>query len=230
MQKHISTAFDQDLQDLDQMVISLGGLAQSQLQGIASAIRKIDTDSINSLIANDKKLDEIDAEIFSKVVEIIALRSPRAEDLRKVLVSPKISASFERIGDYSRNAGKRLNTIAETTKKIPYADDILEIAEHALTMVVDVNDAYARDDADKAIAVWESDVQLDMAYNQCITHIANGMNDGSCEATLGMNCIFIAKNMERIGDHTTGIAEQIYFRINGEMPDDDRPKEGDAGG
>jgi phosphate transport system protein len=104
------------------------------------------------------------------------------------------------------------------------------MAELALTMVIDVNDAYAQNDDKKAMAIWESDVQLDIVHNQCITNIIKGMNAGSCEATLGMSCIFIAKDMERIGDHATGIAEQIYFRIHGKMPDDDRPKEGDAEG
>lgn len=228
MQKHISTSFDEDLNELDQLVVSLSELAQTQLEGIASVMRDIDTDFINGLIANDKKLDALDAEVFNKAVQVIALRSPRAQDLRKVLVSPRIAASLERIGDYTRNIGKRLNLIAEKSGEIPFADEFTLIVELALGMVVNVSDAYSRNDDAKALDVWKSDVELDKAYINCITKVLKAMDDGVCDINLGTNCLFIAKNLERIGDHTTGIAEQIYFRITATMLDDNRPKESDA--
>ena len=228
MQKHISTSFDEELKELDQLVISLSGLAQTQLRSIASVMRAIDPEFINALIANDKKLDEIDAEIFNKATQIIALRAPHAEDLRKVLVSPKIASSLERIGDYARNIGKRLILIAETSNEIPFADEFIKIMDLALSMVVDVNDAYSRGDDARALDVWKSDVELDKAYNDCITKLVKAMDQGECDVNMGTNCLFIAKNLERIGDHSTGIAEQIYFRINAVMLDDDRPKQGDA--
>ena len=228
MQEHISTSFDEDLNELDRMVVTLSGLAQSQLRGVASVISAIDKDFINSLIANDKNLDALEAEIFEKTVEIIALRSPHAKDLRKVLVSPKIASSLERIGDHARNVGKRLNLIAETATSVPYADELVTISNIALSMVVDVSDAYARSDDVKAKEIWNSDLKLDTVYNDCIAKVLKAMDQGESDITVGTHCLFIAKNFERIGDHATGIAEQIYFRINAEMLDDDRPKMGDA--
>ena len=230
MQTHISTSFSEDLLELDQMVNTLSGLAQTQLRGVTSVMADIDPDFIATLIANDKKLDEVDADVFNKVVQIIALRSPHAEDLRKVLVSPNIANNLERIGDYAKNIGKRLNKINDAGGKVLFADELAHVAELALAMVVGVNDAYSRNDADKAVSVWESDVTLDQAYNTYVAKVMKAMDAGECEAIVGSNCLFMAKNLERVGDHCTGIAEQINFRINATMLDDDRPKAGDAEG
>ncbi len=228
MQSHISTSFSEDLDALDQMVISLCGLAQTQLRSIASVITAFDHEYINTIIANDVKLDEVDAEIFNKSVEIIALRSPHAQDLRKVMVSPNIANSLERIGDYSKNIGKRLLKINQANADVLFPNDLANISDLALGLVINVNDAYARNDANLAVAVWENDVQLDEACNDYLSNVVKQMDKGKCDALVGSQCLFMAKNLERIGDHATGIAERINFRINATMLDDDRPKLGDV--
>jgi len=228
MQTHISAAFSEDLHELDQMVVSLSGLAQTQLRSITTMMADIDQDIITTIIANDAKLDETDAEIFNKALQIIALRSPRAEDLRKVMVSPTIANNLERIGDYAKNIGKRLIKIKDAGGAVLFPDELAKLADLALGLVIGINDAYARSDAAKARSVWEEDVHLDNAYNTYMAKVLKVMDQGKCDAAIGSHCLFMAKNLERIGDHATGIAEQIHFRINAVVLDDDRPKAGDA--
>ncbi len=224
MKQHTNTAFDNDLSHLDDMVVSLGRLAQSQLMSVIDLMGAIDGDMVRAVIAQDKQLDETEHNIFEKAVEIIALRAPRAADLRKVIIAPRIASSLERIGDMSKNISKRLLSISDENKAIPFQSDFQQISDYALKMLVNVNDAYSRDDVDAALAVWESDVHLDASHNQLMTKIVKAMEFQNQSVNTSQHCLFMAKNIERIGDHVTGIAEQICFRVNGVMLDEERPK------
>jgi len=229
MQEHISTSFDEDLNELDAMVTTVGGMAQSQLNTVLSVMDNLDEQVLNTIIKNDKQIDLFEQKIFDKVVEIVALRSPHASDLRKVMIAPRIASSIERIGDLARNIAKRLLTLKTNKKSLPFVDDFTDMGQDALSTLITINDAFGRGDVDKALKVWQNDIAIDEAYHRLTEKIVKTLDQGDHhDAETMRHCLFIAKNIERIGDHATSIAEQIYFRVHATQIDDNRPKQGDA--
>ena len=229
MQEHISTSFDEDLNELDAMVTTIGGMAQSQLNTVLSVIDNLDERVLNTIIDNDKQIDLYEQKVFDKAVEIIALRSPHASDLRKVMIAPRTASSIERIGDLARNIAKRLLALKTNKKSLPFVDDFTAMGQDALNTLIAINDAFGRSDVDKALHVWENDVAIDAAYLRLTEMIVKTLDQGNKhDAETMRHCLFIAKNIERIGDHATAIAEQIYFRVHAKQIDDNRPKQGDA--
>ena len=220
--RHISTAFDNDLDDLDRMVGKMGNLALSQFIAVIDGMGRKD-DDLKSLIANDRLIDNIETDIYNKTVEIIALRAPQANDLRHIIIAPKIASFFERIGDYAKNIIKRRNMMIGEGADLAVLDKLDAMAQMARDMLVDVLDALTRRDADKAKQVWRADTELDTLHSHVYTDIYHDMVDNGANPS-GVNALFIAKNIERIGDFCTSIAEQVYFFVYGEMLDTDRPK------
>ena len=220
--RHISTAFDNDLDELDRMVGKIGNLALSQYIAVIDGLGRTD-DDLKSLIANDRLIDNIETDIYNKTVEIIALRAPQANDLRHIIIAPKIASFFERIGDYAKNMIKRRNMMISEGGDLAVLDKLDAMAQMARDMLVDVLDALTRRDADKAKQVWRADTELDTLHSHVYTDIYHDMVDNGANPS-GVNALFIAKNIERIGDFCTSIAEQVYFVVYGEMLDTDRPK------
>ena len=220
--RHISTAFDNDLDDLDRMVGKMGNLALSQFIAVIDGMGRKD-DDLKSLIANDRLIDNIETDIYNKTVEIIALRAPQANDLRHIIIAPKIASFFERIGDYAKNMIKRRNMMISEGGDLAVLDKLDAMAQMARDMLVDVLDALTRRDADKAKQVWRADTELDTLHSHVYKDIYHDMVDNGSNPS-GINALFIAKNIERIGDFCTSIAEQVYFVVHGEMLDVDRPK------
>ena len=220
--RHISTAFDNDLDDLDRMVGKMGNLALSQFIAVIDGMGRKD-DDLKSLIANDRLIDNIETDIYNKTVEIIALRAPQANDLRHIIIAPKIASFFERIGDYAKNMIKRRNMMIGEGGDLAVLDKLDAMAQMARDMLVDVLDALTRRDADKAKQVWRADTELDTLHSHVYKDIYHDMVDNGANPS-GVNALFIAKNIERIGDFCTSIAEQVYFVVYGEMLDTDRPK------
>lgn len=220
--RHISTAFDNDLDDLDRMVGKMGNLALSQFIAVIDGMGRKD-DDLKSLIANDRLIDNIETDIYNKTVEIIALRAPQANDLRHIIIAPKIASFFERIGDYAKNMIKRRNMMIGEGGDLAVLNKLDAMAQMARDMLVDVLDALTRRDADKAKQVWRADTELDTLHSHVYTDIYHDMVDNGANPS-GVNALFIAKNIERIGDFCTSIAEQVYFVVYGEMLDTDRPK------
>jgi phosphate transport system protein len=220
--RHISTAFDNDLDDLDRMVGKMGNLALSQFIAVIDGMGRKD-DDLKSLIANDRLIDNIETDIYNKTVEIIALRAPQANDLRHIIIAPKIASFFERIGDYAKNIIKRRNMMIGEGGNLAVLDKLDAMAQMARDMLVDVLDALTRRDADKAKQVWRADTELDTLHSHVYTDIYHDMVDNGANPS-SVNALFIAKNIERIGDFCTSIAEQVYFVVYGEMLDTDRPK------
>ena len=228
MQEHISTSFDNDLNELDALVAKMSGMAQTQLNTLLSTMSDLDDTLLSNIIDADKAIDELEQDAFAKSVEIIALRSPHAEDLRKVMIVPRIASIIERIGDLVRNTAKRLIAIKSKGEALPFADQYVDLGREALDMLIDVNDAVARSDVEKSLKIWENDVNIDDAYNKLTRRIVKTMDDDGFNAEILSHCMFIAKNIERIGDHTTSIAELVHFRVKAMMISEDRPKLGDA--
>ena len=222
IQEHIHTAFDEDLNQLDKLITTMGNLALSQFIAVIDGLAD-ETVKLESLITNDKKIDELEAEIYNKTVEIIAIRSPQANDLRRIITAPKIASFLERIGDYSKNIIKRRSMMIVEDSELTILKKLDGISEIARELLVDALDSLSRLDDKKAKMVWESDIELDAQHSIVYKKIYKRMVEkGSSAAEI--NALFIAKNIERIGDYCTSIAEQVYFIVNGEMLDEKRPK------
>ena len=223
IQEHIHTAFDEDLNQLDKLITTMGNLALSQFIAVIDGLAD-ETVKLESLITNDKKIDELEAEIYNKTVEIIAIRSPQANDLRRIITAPKIASFLERIGDYSKNIIKRRSMMIVEDSELTILKKLDGISEIARELLVDVLDSLSRLDARKSKMVWEGDIELDAQHSIVYKKIYKRMVEkGSSAAEI--NALFIAKNIERIGDYCTSISEQVYFIVNGEMLDGKRPKE-----
>ena len=223
IQEHIHTAFDEDLNQLDKLITTMGNLALSQFIAVIDGLAD-ESVKLESLIANDKKIDELETEIYNKTVEIIAIRSPQANDLRRIITAPKIASFLERIGDYSKNIIKRRSMMIVEDSELTILKKLDGISEIARELLVDVLDSLSRLDARKSKMVWEGDIELDAQHSIVYKKIYKRMVEkGSSAAEI--NALFIAKNIERIGDYCTSISEQVYFIVNGEMLDGKRPKE-----
>ena len=223
IQEHIHTAFDEDLDQLDKLITTMGNLALSQFIAVIDGLAD-ESVKLESLIANDKKIDELETEIYNKTVEIIAIRSPQANDLRRIITAPKIASFLERIGDYSKNIIKRRSMMIVEDSELTILKKLDGISEIARELLVDALDSLSRLDAKKAKMVWEGDIELDAQHSIVYKKIYKRMVEkGSSAAEI--NALFIAKNIERIGDYCTSISEQVYFVVNGEMLDGKRPKE-----
>lgn len=225
MSGHISSAFDESLQEINDMVLSMGGLALAQLHGVINAINTKDNAVHEDLIAADSKIDEIERDLNAKAIETIAVWSPFAQDLRKVFVAIKLAQIMERIGDYAANIAKRDLVITDDTDGA-YIDDLRRAGAMACAMLVDAIDAYRHMDEAKAMEVWNSDVNLDVLHHEINRKLIVAMEKQQITAACGAQYLFIMKNIERIGDFTTGIAEQVYFQINASQIDAKRPKVG----
>ncbi|MEK9598266.1 MAG: phosphate signaling complex protein PhoU [Alphaproteobacteria bacterium] len=221
-QEHIHTAFDEDLDQLDKLITTMGNLALSQFIAVIDGLADKSVE-LESLIANDTKIDELETEIYNKTVEIIAIRSPQANDLRRIITAPKIASFLERIGDYSKNIIKRRSMMIVEDSELTILKKLDGISEIARELLVDALDSLSRLDDKKAKLVWEGDIELDAQHSIVYKKIYKRMVEkGSSAAEI--NALFIAKNIERIGDYCTSIAEQVYFIVNGEMLDEKRPK------
>ncbi|MDD9910728.1 MAG: phosphate signaling complex protein PhoU [Ahrensia sp.] len=221
---HIVSAFDKDLRQIENLVVTMGGLVEQQLEQAAEVIISRDLELADQLIASDDEVDKLEIEIDSLVVRIIALRQPKAQDLRSVLAALKVAADLERIGDYAKNLAKRTHVLAQVPIVGDSAKSVRRMCKMVRQMVKDVLDAYLTRDEAAANEVWLRDEEVDQIHNNLFRALLTYMLEDPRNITPCMHLLFIAKNVERMGDHTTSIAEQIQFLVSGEMPEEDRPK------
>lgn len=221
---HISTAFDNDLRQIENLVVTMGGLVEEQIEQAAQVIVSRDLEMAAALVASDKRVDEIEEEIDQLVVRIIALRQPKAQDLRAVMAALKLASDLERIGDYAKNLAKRTQVLAQVAPVGNTAKSVKRMCMMVRQMVKDVLDAYLSRDLASADEVRLRDEDVDQVHNNLFRSLLTYMLEDPRNITPCMHLLFIAKNVERMGDHTTSIAEQVHFLITGEMPDDERPK------
>ena len=223
-QQHISTAFDKDLLALNEMVQELGRLAIAQFETAIDALATQHLATLDQIISNDAKLDDLEAAIHEKAVEVIALRSPHAKDLRQVLVALKIATILERTGDYARNIANRTKVITQAGNENIPGVNIGRMGQVAQQMLHDVMRAYDQHDVDLALAVWRRDIEVDHMHTAFYKEVLASMARDPNLVGTGAHLLFIAKNIERIGDYATGIAEQVHFLVHGAVPEDSRPK------
>ena len=221
---HIVSAFDEDFADLTDMLARLGGMAEAQFTYVIDAIEHRNLDQLDTIIKGDKELDVIELEINERALRLIALRAPMAQDLRRVLVSLKVAAALERIGDYAKNIAKRSKVFIPGNHYDAPMASVLRMARLAQAMLHQVMNAYIEMDSDLAIDVWEQDVAIDQLHNALFQNLLDLIGSSGDRAAIISHLLFTAKNIERVGDHVTNIAEQIYFVNHGKFPEDDRPK------
>ncbi len=222
--KHILSSFDDDLKKLNDNLLKLGNGALNNFDNCIINFGTQDLDEIEKVINGDIVLDELDDKVQKIGFEIIALRAPQAADLRRIIVALKIATIFERIGDYSRNISNRTKVLID----LKYSDlpgvNIGKMGQKTLTMIEDVIESYVNEDDKLAVKVRNSDVKIDKMHTQYYLEIVASMQRNKKLAPTGAHLLFIAKNIERVADYVTDIAEQVYFLVNGKVLSDLRPK------
>lgn len=223
---HIVRSYADELQLLSANVAKMGGQAETILSDAITALVKRDPDLASQAIQADKRVDGLDAEIEHQVVRMLALRQPMAVDLRFIISALKISQSLERIADHAKNGAKRALVINQS-QPMDATRGIVRLSDVAREMLRGVLDAYVNSDAEAAIKIRDRDEDLDVLYDgyfrECLTY----MMEDSRNITAATHLLFIAKNIERIGDHCTNIAENVYYIQTGERLTASRPKGGD---
>ncbi|MFL9842438.1 phosphate signaling complex protein PhoU [Sphingomonas sp. ST-64] len=214
--EHTVKAFDEDIKHLRALISQMGGLAEQAIGDAMLALSRNDTALAREVRDKDKAIDAIEAEVEKLAVRVIALRAPMADDLREVVAALKIAAVVERIGDYAKNIAKRVPKIhIEGEERIDAVSVLPAMAQLASEMVHDVLDAFSARDAEAAIRVCERDNRLDDFYDSIFRTLVTYMVENPRTISEVAHLLFVAKNIERIGDHATNVAEMVYFAATG---------------
>lgn len=213
--EHTLKAFDQDLDRLRALISEMGGLAEHAISEAMRCLVQRDVDGAHKVVMEDKKLDILEIETERRAVQLIALRAPMAGDLRDVVAALKISGVVERIGDYAKNIAKRV-PLLENVAKIEPLSLLPEMARIAAGMVHDVLDAFVERDAAAAVRVCERDDAVDDFYDSIFRTLLTHMMENPHNIGQSAHLLFVAKNLERIGDHATNIAEMVYYAATGD--------------
>ena len=219
---HTVKSFDEDIAQLRAVITRMGGLCESQIAESVDALMSRNAEAAQIIIENDKRLDALEAEAEALSVRIIALRAPLAVDLREIVSALKIAGVLERIGDYAKNIAKRSAVIAQSQPVGP-AVIIPEMARLVVEIIRDTLDAFVDRDPVKALALLQRDQQVDEYYNSLFRALLTFMMENPHYITPSTHLLFVAKNLERIGDHATSVAEMVYYSVTGQRPAE-RPK------
>jgi phosphate transport system protein len=212
---HTLKAFDEDIERLRALISQMGGLAEHAIGEAMRCLTQRDIEGATKVVQDDKKLDSLEIETERRAVQLIALRAPMAGDLRDVVAALKISGVVERIGDYAKNIAKRVPQLENVGKIEPIAL-LGEMARIATEMVHDVLDAFVERDAAAAIRVCERDSAVDDFYDSIFRTLLTYMMENPQNIGQSAHLLFVAKNLERVGDHATNIAEMVYYAATGE--------------
>ncbi|HAQ46092.1 MAG TPA: phosphate transport system regulatory protein PhoU [Rhodobacter sp.] len=221
---HIASAFDRDLEAIQAMIVRMAGLVETSLLQAAEALETRDEELADTVREGDKVIDDLELQINTEAARMIALRAPAASDLRTALSVIKIAASLERCGDYTKNLAKRSNVLAQLSPVGGSTRSIRRIAKAVQLQLAGAIDAYIKRDYDMAVEVRNRDKDIDQMYNALFREFLTHMMEDPRNITACMHLHFIAKNIERLGDHATGIAEQVIYLITGHLPEESRPK------
>ncbi|ATG46721.1 phosphate signaling complex protein PhoU [Celeribacter ethanolicus] len=222
--KHIASAFDRDLEAIQAMIMKMGGLVEAAIKDAAQALEERDVELAEKVREADKAIDKLEEDVNEEAARLIALRSPTASDLRTVLTVMKISTNLERCGDYAKNLAKRTGVLVNMRPIEGAAPSIRRMAREVEEMLKLALDAYIQRDVSMANEVRHRDLDVDQMYNALFREFLTYMMEDPRNITACMHLHFIAKNIERMGDHATSIAEQVIYLTTGEMPEDARPK------
>ena len=217
--EHTVKAFDEDITRLRGLIAEMGGLAEVAIHDALEAIVKGDEELGRKVVEGDKKLDELESEVDAMAVRMIALRAPMADDLREIIAALKIAGVVERIGDYSKNIAKRVGEIKGRSRFEPLTL-LPAMGEVASEMVHDVLTAYAARDPVLAREVIQRDERVDAFYNSIFRNLVSYMVENPATISSAAQLLFVARNLERIGDHATNVAEMVHFAAVGSYPTD----------
>ncbi len=220
MNEHTVKAFDEDITRLRGLIAEMGGLAELSIQESLEAMVRGDEDLASKVIKRDKKIDALESEVDKLAVRVIALRAPMADDLREVIAALKIAGVVERIGDYSKNIAKRVGAIEGRSRFEPLTL-LPAMGEIASEMVHDVLTAYAARDPVLAREVIAADEKVDAFYNSIFRNVVSYMMENPATISTAAQLLFVARNIERIGDHATNVAEMVHYAATGLYPPDE---------
>ncbi|WP_299651423.1 phosphate signaling complex protein PhoU [uncultured Jannaschia sp.] len=221
---HISNAFDRDLEAIQALIMKMGGMVEEAIDNATTALMASDADLASQVRAKDRAIDKLEEQVNEEAARVIALRQPIASDLRTVLSVFRISAALERVGDYAKNIAKRTEILTELHQVEGGTASLRRMSKAVQLMLKDALDAYIQRDADLARDVRARDAEVDQMYNGLFREYLTHMMEDPRNITSCMHLHFMAKNIERMGDLITGIAEQVVYLVTGEMPDDERTK------
>jgi len=225
---HTVKSYEEELKNLNNNIVKMGALCEEALRKSIITLVTNNSEQAHEIINNDQEIDKYENLIEQQVVNLIALRQPLAIDLRETVTALKISSDLERIGDLAKNIAKRSLLISGNLSK-NLVDILNSLSENVQKQLKSVIDSYLERSSSIAINVWESDEKIDDLTNQCMEETINFLKEDQNNLKNGTHLLFVAKNLERMGDHTTNVAEQVYFLVKGEYLEGDRPKHSEIG-
>ena len=220
---HIVKSYEEELQNLNDSLIKMGSLTESQLADSMEAIIKVDKESADKIIANDAKINELRAEIDNQIMTVLVKRAPMAIDLRITISTLKISHDLERIGDLAKSVAKKIKPLPHDLPK-ELIGSLRRLGDLVQKQLRNVLDAYLNKSKESAITIWKNDEQVDDLTNTAMNEVADFLGKSKKNLELATHLLFVTKNIERAGDHITNIAESLYYLIEGEYLEGDRPK------
>jgi phosphate transport system protein len=223
---HTVKAFDAELKDLAREIVEMGGLVEQQIADATEALVEQDMDRAQRVIGGDPQIDRLQREIEEKAVLTIARRQPMAIDLRETIAALRIANELERMGDYAKNIAKRVLATGSEIQPLAVVRGLEHMAELVLAALKQVLDAYSQHDVAKALEVWRGDEEIDAVYDSLFRELLTYMLEDPRNITFCTHLLFCAKNIERIGDHATNIAETVYYIVQGVAIEEERPKGG----
>tara|TARA_Y100000994_G_scaffold238413_1_gene230922 strand:+ start:1365 stop:2069 length:705 start_codon:yes stop_codon:yes gene_type:complete len=221
---HIVKDFNEELSQLDNLLAEMGGLCEAQLSKAMEAMVKRDVDLASAVIEGDRRIDDLEKQVDSLAINLIALRQPMAADLRMIIASLKVANNLERVGDYAKNIGKRTIALSKSPVISNTANSIQRMSTMVEGMIKNALDALINRDSQRAKDVRISDQEVDQMHSSLFKELLTFMAEDPESISTCTHLLFIAKNLERVGDHMTSVAEQIVFIVEGEILDDERPK------
>ncbi|MGB6087247.1 phosphate signaling complex protein PhoU [Parvibaculum sp.] len=224
MTQHIVRSFQEELDGLAARIAQMGGLTEAQLAAAIEAVARRDGELAERTVQEDKRVDQMEREIEEHAVRLIALRQPVATDLREAISAIKISTDLERIGDLAKNIAKRAIVLKDFDGSTRLIQGISRMGHLAQTQLKHVLDAYSNREASVAMEVWREDEEIDAMYNSVFRELLTYMMEDPRTIGISTHLLFVAKNIERIGDHATNIAETVSYLVTGEWVNDTRPK------
>ncbi len=224
-QSHIMTAYDEELRFLTRRIAEMGGMAEQMAADAVRALVNADAALAQRVISDDAILDAAEREITDKAILTIARRQPVANDLREIMGSIRIASDLERVGDLGKNTAKRVIAVQQSGVPRALARGMEHLSELALAQLKDVLDVYSTRSAEKAEAIRDRDEEIDAMYTSLFRELLTYMMEDPRNITSCTHLLFCAKNIERIGDHATNIAETIYYMTTGMQPAGERPKD-----
>ncbi len=224
MADHIVKSYDKELEALERSIAEMGGIAEKMVIDAMDALVQSDAALARQVIARDDRLDQLQREIEEGAILTIARRQPMAVDLREIVGAIRVAGDLERVGDLAKNIAKRSLKIGEAPRNPHDVVGLKHMNDVATELLKDVLDAYAQRDNDRALAVWERDVELDALENSVFRDLLTHMMEDPRNISYCAHLLFCSKNIERIGDHATNIAETVHYLVTGQPLPNDRPK------